>query len=201
MFFYDFINSPLKKKLITLAETPDFDPDRMSTVTTEVETSNDTWEITVGYITKQTRWRGWAIVVIGVSFFLAAMTYTILIQNRTFQEMKKQYMEDLAHPQKLRLRQYLDDTAVAEPTAEEESRILYSKPIADFFASTTVICIGKKGGQQTKSASKQNEQKKNFLVPVRYNFTSFLNKHFFLLCNQHHHHFSLFAFFDNRFEH
>lgn len=156
LFFFHLSVSPVCKKLVTLAETSDFDPDRMATVTTKLETSDDNWEITVAYTTKHTKWRGWALAtVLAVSSSLALMTYTILIQNRTFQEMKKQYLEDLAHPQKLRLRQYLDDTAVAEPTAEEESRILYSKPIADFFASTTVIYIGK--GLLLGSGGKKNK--------------------------------------------
>ena len=53
--------------------------------------------------------------------------------------MQKRYMEDLAQPQKLRLRMFLDVQDNAEPTPEMEAYILSKKPIADFFPQCTVL--------------------------------------------------------------
>jgi hypothetical protein len=93
-----------------LAETPNFDPVNLENVTTKLDTTNNEWEMTIAYEATYNKWSGWAIAVtVLLSFSLAAMALTIMDQKHSFQRIKMQYQEDLAHPQKLRLRLFLDD--------------------------------------------------------------------------------------------
>jgi hypothetical protein len=127
-----------------LAETPDFDPVNLETVTTKLDTTNNEWEMTIAYEATYDKWSGWATAVtVLLSFSLAAMTFTIMVQKHNYQRIKKQYQEDLAHPQTLRLRLFLDDNVGEEVTPEVEAQILNSKPIADYFVHATVLFGGR----------------------------------------------------------
>jgi hypothetical protein len=107
-----------------LAETPDFDPANLKTVTTKLDTTNNEWEMTIAYDATYDKWSSWATAVtVLLSFSLAAMTHTIMVQKHNYQRIKKQYQEDLAHPQTLRLRLFFDDNVGEEVTPEVQAQI------------------------------------------------------------------------------
>jgi hypothetical protein len=130
--------------MVILAETPNNKPYLLNSVMTSLDTTDDEWEMTVYYQSPSELWFTGAVVatIIG-SLLLASMAFVIMIQKQNIHQIKKQYMEDLAHPQKLRLRQFLEDTQGVDSKVDDEERILKAKPIAELFPSTTILYAGK----------------------------------------------------------
>lgn len=125
---------------VILAETEDFDSPKYVQVSTTLDTVDDMWQMTIAYEKASNDWLPYGIAsTVLLSFFFAALVFMIMLQKQKFVVMQKRYLEDLAHPQKLRLRMFLDVQDNAEPTAEMEAQILNKKPIADFFPQCTVL--------------------------------------------------------------
>ncbi len=127
-------------EVVVLAETKDFDSSRYIRVSITLDTVDDLWQMTVAYEQTSKQWMPYAIAsTVLLAFFFAVLVFNVMIQKQKFLMMQKRYMEDLAQPQKVRLRMFLDVQESAEPTAEMESQILNKKPIADFFPQCTVL--------------------------------------------------------------
>ncbi len=127
-------------EVVVLAETKDFDNSKYIHVSITLDTVDDWWLMTVAYEQTSEHWMPYAIAsTVLLAFFFAALVFNIMMQKQKFLMMQKRYLEDLAQPQKLRLRMFLDVHENAEPTAEMESQILSKKPIADFFPQCTVL--------------------------------------------------------------
>ena len=103
-------------------------------------TSDNVWVMTIGY-NKDDNWVLWAIIATVISSLLVSMLVaTIMIQKVEFKTMEKKYLDDLANPQKLRLRLFLQEHELSgQISAASEDQILHSKPIADLFPNTTVL--------------------------------------------------------------
>jgi hypothetical protein len=133
-------SNEITSEVVVLAETDDFDSSKYVYVSVELDTVDDMWMMTIGYQKASSNWLPYGIAAtVVLSFFFAALVFTIMIQKQKFVIMQKRYMEDLAQPQKLRLRMFLDVQDRSEPTPEMEEQILHKKPIADFFATSTVM--------------------------------------------------------------
>ena len=127
-------------EVVVLAETDDFNQSHYARVSTVLDTVNDKWEMTISYDQTSDEWLPYAIAsTVILSFFFATLVFLIMLQKQKFVMMQKRYMEDLAQPQKLRLRMFLDLPDNTEPTPEMEAHILSKKPIADFFPQCTVL--------------------------------------------------------------
>jgi len=127
-------------KEVVLAETSDFHSSKYVHVSTTLDTVDDLWEMSIAYETASGPWLPYAIAAtVLLSFFFAALVFTIMLQKKKFVMIQQRYLEDLAQPQKLRLRMFLDIEESAEPTPEMETQILTKKPIADFFPQCTVL--------------------------------------------------------------
>ncbi len=135
----DVINESTSE-VVVLAETQDFDDSRYVQVSITLDTVDDLWQMTVAYEQASEQWMPYAIAsAVLLAFFFAALVFNIMMQKQKFLMMQKRYLEDLAQPQKFRLRMFLDVHENVEPTAEMESQILSKKPIADFFPQCTVL--------------------------------------------------------------
>ncbi len=127
-------------EVVVLAETENFDDPHFVRVSITLDTVDDLWQMTIAYEQTSEDWLPYAIAsTVVLAFFFASLVFLIMMQKQKFLMMQKRYMEDLAQPQKLRLRMFLDVQESAEPTAEMESQILSKKPIADFFPQCTVL--------------------------------------------------------------
>lgn len=140
----DIITDPVTQEetsvVVVLAETEDFGDSRYVRVSTTLDTVNDLWEMTVAYESQSESWLPYAIAsTVILAFFFSALVFMIMLQKQKFVMIQKRYLEDLAQPQKLRLRMFLDVQDTAEPTPEMEQQILNKKPIADFFPHCTVM--------------------------------------------------------------
>ena len=125
---------------MVLAQTKDFH-DFINTVTTALNTTDNEWKMTVAYDDDK-RWMIWAITLaFMLSLSVTFLLITIMVQKVRYRSMEKKYLDDLANPQKLRLRMYLDaESEGAVPTADMEDHILKARPIADLFPHTTILC-------------------------------------------------------------
>ena len=127
-------------EVVVLAETDDFHSPHYARVSTTLDTVNDKWQMTISYEQTSRDWLPYGIAsAVVIAFFFATMVFYILLQKQKFIMIQKRYMEDLAQPQKLRLRMFLDAQENSEPTPEMEATILSTKPIADFFPFCTVL--------------------------------------------------------------
>ena len=127
-------------EVVILAETDDFNQSHYARVSTVLDTVDDKWQMTISYDQTSDEWLPYAIAsTVVLAFFFATLVFMIMLQKQKFVMMQKRYMEDLAQPQKLRLRMFLDVQDNAEPSPEMEAHILSKKPIADFFPQCTVL--------------------------------------------------------------
>ncbi|KAL3937731.1 MAG: hypothetical protein SGBAC_007225 [Bacillariaceae sp.] len=133
---------------VRLAETDDFESDKYDhTVSIELDTVDDMWEITIAYESAAASWVGWAIVAaIVMSLGVSLLIFAILVQKQKFRQMKTRYLEDVSQPQKLRMRMFVDDQAKSRDlTPQMETKLLNHKPIADFYPATSVFYADIKG--------------------------------------------------------
>jgi hypothetical protein len=123
---------------VVLAETDDYYSGNYNRiVSTTLDTTDDLWQMSIVYTTASD-WLGWAIAVtIASSFMLATLIFMILLERYKLGDMRRRYFKDVAQPQKLRLRLFLDDHLNETTTISTE--ILDQKPIADFYPSATVF--------------------------------------------------------------
>jgi hypothetical protein len=129
-----------KFDVVMLAETDDFHEPRYARVSTTLDTVNDKWQMTISYEQATRGWLPYGIAcTVVIAFFFSALVFLVLLQKHKLVAIQKQYLEDLAQPQKLRLRMFLDAQENAEPAPEMEATILNTKPIADFFPFCTVL--------------------------------------------------------------
>lgn len=134
------------QQVVILAETDDFMSSKYVRVSTLLDTVDDMWEMTIGYQQTSDDWLPFAIALtVILSFFFSFLILMVMLQKQKFKVIQKRYMEDLAQPQKLRLRMFLDVQGSADPTPEMENQILAKKPIADFFPQCTVLIADIKG--------------------------------------------------------
>ena len=126
-------------QVVVLAETGDYAGFGGKT-STALNTADGIWVMTIGY-SKDDSWVVWAYIATAITAFLVSiLVATIMIQKIEFKTMEKRYLDDLANPQKLRLRLFLQDQEQSgDISAESEDRILHAKPIADLFPNTTVL--------------------------------------------------------------
>lgn len=108
-------------------------------MTTALETTDSEWQMTVTYV-HDDGWMVWAIAVtVIVSLTLSLLIYNMLVQKQNYKSIEKKYLKDLAQPQKLRLRFFLEEGASNAPDINIEDLIHNHKPIADFYSNTTVL--------------------------------------------------------------
>jgi len=157
-------------EVIILAETTDFNSKDYIRVSIELDTVDDMWEMTIAYQQSSKNWLSFAIAgTVIVSFFFAFLLLNIMLQKKKFKVIQKRYMEDLAQPQKLRLRMFLDVQDSTEPSPEMESQILTKKPIADFFPNCTVF-IADISGFTIWSSEREPSQVFKLLQTVFFHF-------------------------------
>jgi class 3 adenylate cyclase len=95
--------------------------------------------MTISYV-QDDDWMVWEITAtVIVSFILSLLIYTILVQKQNYKSIEKKYLEDLAQPQKLRLRLFLEEGARNASVVNIEDLIHNRKPIADLYSNTTVL--------------------------------------------------------------
>ncbi|CAB9511086.1 Receptor-type guanylate cyclase gcy [Seminavis robusta] len=140
---FDAENNVTTEKVVVLAETPSFanaTSGDWETVTTALDTTNNEWEMNVSY--QYNKWETWKVVsvvaTVLVSFFIGLLCFTILIQKENLTLMKKRYEEDVAQPQKLRLRAFLEETSKSSEKMDIQ-QVMNSNPIADIYANCTVL--------------------------------------------------------------
>ncbi len=157
-------------EVVTLAETENFEDSRFVRVSITLDTVDDFWKMTIAYEQTSTDWLPYAIAsTVVLAFFFAALVFLIMMQKQKFLMMQKRYMEDLAQPQKLRLRMFLDVQESTEPTADMESQILSNKPIADFFPQCTVL-MADIAGFSSWSSEREPSQVFQLLQTVFFHF-------------------------------
>lgn len=138
----DTATGEITETVVVLAETPGFanKTDQAKQVTTALDTTNNEWQMTVVYEYEEWgSWRVWAVVsIVLVSFLIGVLCFTVLMQNENLALIKKRYDEDVAQPQKLRLRNFL---AQQQSTDEEVDiqKIIHSNPIADLYPNVTIL--------------------------------------------------------------
>jgi hypothetical protein len=155
---------------VVLAKTADFDSPYYVKVSTTLDTVDDTWRMIIAYENASSDWLPYGIAsTVLVSSFFAALVFMVLLQKQKFVIMQKRYMEDLAQPQKLRLRMFLDVHENAEVTPEMEAQILHKKPIADFFPQCTV-CMADIAGFTSWSSEREPSQVFQLLQTVFFHF-------------------------------
>ena len=123
-----------------LAETPGAHRPGLAYVAAPLETTNNEWVMSIGYVNKA--FPMWMILftvaTVGVAIIVAALYLVVQVQNMSYEVIKKKYMEDLAQPAKLRLRRFLEEDSNAKSTKGTNNGIS-SAPIADIFPHTTVM--------------------------------------------------------------
>jgi class 3 adenylate cyclase len=149
---------------VVLAETEKFQwqiaqkRNVMRTVTVALDTTDNEWVMTVAYPVEE-QWMGYVIgLVVMFAVWMALLIQTLLVQQRQYKTMEKKYLDDVAQPQKLRLKLFLEgDTSnkTSSTTAAsshftatninnnnnniDEEKMLNVKPIADMYPKTTVM--------------------------------------------------------------
>ena len=155
---------------VVLAETEDFDSPHYVKVSTTLDTVDDKWQMTIAYQQASNDWMPYGIAsTVLLSFFFSLLVFMIMLQKQKFVVMQKRYLEDLAQPQKLRLRMFLDVHDNSEPTPEMEAQILSKKPIADFFPQCTVF-MGDIAGFTSWSSEREPSQVFQLLQTVFFHF-------------------------------
>ena len=153
-----------------LAKTADFEIKTRKRVSTVLHSVDDLWEMTVDYPNPAASWWTWAIIlVVLVSFALASLIFTVLVQKQRFKLVQKRYLEDITQPQKMRLRMFLDVQDKGDATSEMEDHILNKKPIADFFAQSTVL-VADISGFTSWSSEREPSQVFQLLQTVFFHF-------------------------------
>jgi sensor domain CHASE-containing protein len=161
-------------EVVVLAETDDFNQSQYARVSTVLDTVNDKWQMTIAYEESSSEWLPYAIAsTVVLAFFFATLVFLIMLQKQKFAMMQKRYMEDLAQPQKLRLRMFLDVQDNTEPTPEMEAQILSKKPIADFFPQCTVL-MADIAGFTSWSSEREPSQVFQLLQTVFFHFDKVL---------------------------
>jgi hypothetical protein len=106
--------------------------------------------MSIAYPLKE-QWRIPAFAGIAVvALVVAVLIQTIMVQRQQYRSMEKKYIDDVARPQKLRLKLFLEETRNSafhdDNNGVEDSDngivLLKSTPIADMFPHTTVIFAG-----------------------------------------------------------
>ena len=86
-----------------LAETPGVHLPNLSYVAAPLETTNNEWVMSIGYVNKA--FPMWMIIstvaTVGVAIIVATLYLVVQVQNMSYEVIKKKYMEDLAQPAKL----------------------------------------------------------------------------------------------------
>eukprot|EP00934_Nitzschia_sp_Nitz4_P008072 Nitzschia sp. Nitz4//scaffold74_size92883//42717//46457//NITZ4_004825-RA/size92883-augustus-gene-0.12-mRNA-1//-1//CDS//3329557601//8062//frame0 len=157
-------------EVVVLAETSDFDASKYSRATVALDTVDDQWEMTIAYLETSSKWLPYAIAGVAViSAGITLLVCMIMIQKENFRLMRKRYLEDVAQPQKLRLRMFLDTQNKEQPSEEAETVALNSHPIADFFPACTVL-FADIAGFSSWSSEREPSQVFKLLQTVFYHF-------------------------------
>jgi class 3 adenylate cyclase len=124
---------------VVLAETDDYYSGAYNRiVSTTLDTTDDLWQMSIVYTTSS-NWLGWGMAVtIALSLVVAALVFMIVLERYKLGDMRRRYFKDVAQPQKLRLRLFLDDH-LNETKTLAAAELLDQKPIADFYPAVTVF--------------------------------------------------------------
>eukprot|EP00934_Nitzschia_sp_Nitz4_P006525 Nitzschia sp. Nitz4//scaffold296_size27349//17842//21644//NITZ4_008200-RA/size27349-snap-gene-0.41-mRNA-1//-1//CDS//3329546273//6515//frame0 len=157
-------------EIIVLAETDDFHETKYTRVTVALDTIDSEWEMTIAYVENSSSWLPYAIAgVVLLSLGITLLVSMIMVQKENFRVMQKRYLEDVAQPQKLRLRMFLDTQTKEQPSEEAETMALNSHPIADFFPACTVL-FADIAGFSSWSSEREPSQVFKLLQTVFYHF-------------------------------
>jgi hypothetical protein len=105
--------------------------------------------MSIAYPLKE-QWRVPAIALVSVvALVVAVLIQTIMVQRQQYRSMEKKYMDDVTHPQKLRLKLFLEETTNSTSCDDDCAQgsdnggvLLKTTPIADMFPHTTVLFAG-----------------------------------------------------------